>query len=510
MNSLNILSSRVSPSSSPVPSRTNSLGTLGLAVKQATDRDQDGDNAAPVSDTDTLVAEPEDSFPVEHPQSDEDEKHRAQIDEHTPLLGHSVTGFKNPDSRSSGWLSVPKRIATSFINSIRWVLSALAAPGVYLIAWLYDDDSRFAPLLRLSRSFSGRRKAKDYAETVDEKTGDFAPPASHGIGGRPMVAYSSSSGVSSESESDRDANRTAQTSGSKTSSRHARSKSLQPTEEIAPSRRSIRIKLHSEDSLRQRKHKKSQSSSARDSNLSPNDISAQLKSPTSPVGALTKYPRTPAPPRPLIPRRQPSYVNIEPVDARHQKTLILDLDETLIHSMSKGGRMSTGHMVEVRLATTYVGVGGQASIGPQHPILYYVHKRPHCDDFLRRVCKWYNLVIFTASVQEYADPVIDWLESERKFFSARYYRQHCTFRHGAFIKDLSSVEPDLSKVMILDNSPLSYMFHQDNAIPIQGWINDPTDNDLLHLVPMLEGLQYVSDVRALLALRGGEDGQHMA
>ena len=49
----------------------------------------------------------------------------------------------------------------------------------------------------------------------------------------------------------------------------------------------------------------------------------------------------------------------------------------------------------------------------------------------------------------------------------------------------------------------------DNAIPIQGWINDPTDNDLLHLVPMLEGLQYASDVRALLALRGGEDGQNM-
>jgi CTD nuclear envelope phosphatase 1 len=178
--------------------------------------------------------------------------------------------------------------------------------------------------------------------------------------------------------------------------------------------------------------------------------------------------------------------------------------------MSKGGRMSTGHMVEVRLNTTYVGVGGQTSIGPQHPILYWVNKRPYCDEFLRRVCKWYNLVVFTASVQEYADPVIDWLETERKFFSARYYRQHCTFRQGAFIKDLSSVESDLSRVMILDNSPLSYLFHQDNAIPIQGWINDPTDTDLMHLVPLLEGLQYVHDVRALLALRGGEDGQHMA
>lgn len=44
----------------------------------------------------------------------------------------------------------------------------------------------------------------------------------------------------------------------------------------------------------------------------------------------------------------------------------------------------------------------------------------------------------------------------------------------------------------------------DNAIPIEGWINDPSDSDLLHLIPLLEGLQYVTDVRALLALRRGE------
>lgn len=77
-----------------------------------------------------------------------------------------------------------------------------------------------------------------------------------------------------------------------------------------------------------------------------------------------------------------------------------------------------------------------------------------------QVCKWYNLIIFTASVQEYADPVIDWLEVERKYFAGRYYRQHCTFRNGAYIKDLAQVEPDLSKVMIIDNSPMSYIFHE--------------------------------------------------
>ncbi|EPS37143.1 hypothetical protein H072_9234 [Dactylellina haptotyla CBS 200.50] len=232
-----------------------------------------------------------------------------------------------------------------------------------------------------------------------------------------------------------------------------------PADEIAP-RRSIRIRLFSSE-----KQQKTKS----------------IKSPTSPSASLrlTRYPRLSGPPRPLLPKTNP------------QKTLILDLDETLIHSMSKGGSMASAHMVEVKL-------------DKQHAILYYVHKRPFCDEFLKKVCKWYNVVIFTASVQEYADPVIDWLDQEHKYFRARYYRQHCTYRDGVYIKDLSVVEPDLSKVMIVDNSPTSYIFHKDNAIPIEGWISDPSDHHLLHLIPILQALQYVTDVRAFLALRMGE------
>ncbi|KAK3681422.1 HAD-like domain-containing protein [Podospora appendiculata] len=534
MNSLNIISARVSPSASPAPTRTNSLSALSLAAVSSEERarDNNGDNTlSSLDEKERLTAEPDQYAADDRPASDE---HDFAIHEGTPLLSSAET--KDISPRGAPWVHLPKRIAATFINSIRWVLSTIAAPGVYLIACLYDEYGYFSPLVQLRKLFglyggNTQKMAADYHEgmAVSEKghrsmDGTIDPRAWRIRGS----SGSSSSGLSSESESDLDPDRRRQGHGQETSSsrpstaasaaaansRHARSKSLQPTEEIAPKRRSIRIKLHSDDSLPQRKHRKAQSASSGGGNGSgapaTNDISAQLKSPTSPLGALTKYPKTPAPPRPLIPRRQPSYINLDPASLTHQKTLILDLDETLIHSMSKGGRMSTGHMVEVRLNTTYVGVGGQASIGPQHPILYYVHKRPHCDEFLRRISKWFNLVIFTASVQEYADPVIDFLESDRKYFSARYYRQHCTFRHGAFIKDLSSVEPDLSKVMILDNSPLSYMFHQDNAIPIQGWISDPTDGDLMYLIPFLEGLQYVSDVRALLALRGGEDGQHMA
>lgn len=506
MNSLNILSSRVSPPPSTAPSRSNSITSLGL-VQSGLD-----------SDAETPSNE---SAPTKSPNDDEqdhvapEDKEQHMVGEYSPLLG----GPKELSSRSASWHLFPRRIAVSLINSFRWILSTLAAPGVYLFACLCDEQGKFSPFYPLKQLYGWFKGASfglgssRHKHALDDKDGSPL-----GRGGRPRsgtrsrASMSSNSSATSESERDAAKKGSRRRSGTSPTGR-TRSQSLDETDDPSGGKRSIRIKLNDDDALQHRRHRKTQSTASRtgkSGHLATPDISAQLKSPTSPAGALTKYPRTPAPPRPLIPRRQPSYLNLEPMPLKHQKTLILDLDETLIHSMSKGGRMSTGHMVEVRLNTTLVGAGGETSIGPQHPILYYVHKRPFCDDFLRRVCKWFNLVVFTASVQEYADPVIDWLEQERKFFSGRYYRQHCTYRQGAFIKDLSSVEPDLSKVMILDNSPLSYMFHQDNAIPIQGWISDPTDSDLLHLVPFLEGLQYVSDVRALLALRGGEDGQHMA
>ncbi|KAF4977765.1 hypothetical protein FZEAL_5731 [Fusarium zealandicum] len=454
MNSLNIITARVSPPPSPAQSRSNSISSIGIGIASEENPSHDQSNDRP-SGHDT------ESFPDDTFDESRFDTEKPRPDEGTPLLGDNGEGSK----RSSWWHSIPRRLASSIIGSIRWVLATLASPGVYLIACFYDEDGNFAPLTQLGKLFGlhrgHRHKADmDDAQTVSEKD-DYGRTSGYrrlAPRPRPVSGSSTSSGLSSESESD----------GSRSGSlgRHARSKSLQPTEENTPARRSIRIKLNSDEALRQRKHRKTQSAVARTkaSDLGGGDISSHLKSPTSPIAALTKYPKTPAPPRPLIPRRQPSYLNMEP-SMKQQKTLILDLDETLIHSMSKGGRMSTGHMVEVRLNTTYVGVGGQTSIGPQHPILYWVNKRPYCDEFLRRVCKWYNLVVFTASVQEYADPVIDWLEQERKFFSARYYRQHCTFRQGAFIKDLASVESDLSNVMILDNSPLSYLFHQGEKKP---------------------------------------------
>lgn len=469
-----------------------------------------------------------------------------EMSEKTPLLAGAIEP-EHPSKYSPRYSKLrlaAKRLVHALTESLKWVLSTLVSPGFYIITGFYDEKGRFSPLLpvrKLSRTLPKRNGRKSTAQAVglsgSSDPADLAISSSSDhknlrrktpVKELKFKPKGTDSFPPATSDSEADIGEKLLILDTPLESR-PRLQTSSSSEDVPQARRSIRIKMYNEDTTRRRKQKKERGDAVLGAGVTgrsqqPTLTVANIKSPTSPASSLklTKYPRGPAPPRPLIPRRQPSYstqTSSQASTTLTQKTLVIDLDETLIHSMAKGGRMSSGHMVEVKLNTT-VGYGG-ATLGPQHPILYYVHKRPHCDDFLRKVCKWYNLVVFTASVQEYADPVIDWLEQERKYFSARYYRQHCTFRNGAYIKDLSSVEPDLSKVMILDNSPLSYIFHEgkyftqdqdlvsdwlnlDNAIPIEGWINDPTDNDLLHLIPVLEALQYVTDVRALLALRRGE------
>lgn len=380
----------MSPPQTPAPSRSNSYGNLLSSTEGS------GPGSNPEED---LFSEK-----VEGSEGGEDIDDDRTVHEESPLLDKESNEHLGPEP--SRWRVIPKRISTAVIESIRWVLSTLAAPGVYLIACLYDDTDNFAPFSQLkklgsSMPGSSRRASTSQAlgiSPVDKERlvgGQNSGRPTNGRrgaarGSRAASSNSSSSGMSSESESDRD-RATSEGETPAGSSRHTRSKSLQTSDEIAPARRSIRIKLHNEDNLRQRKHRRAQSASTQSNGtgaVGAGEISpATLKSPTSPASSLlmTKYPRAPVPPRPLIPRRQPSYTIPDPPSGRLvQKTLILDLDETLIHSMAKGGRMSTGHMVEVKL-NTLVGPDGNSTLGPQHPILYYVHKRPHCDDFLRRV-----------------------------------------------------------------------------------------------------------------------------
>ncbi|PRT54418.1 Nuclear envelope morphology protein 1 [Wickerhamiella sorbophila] len=177
-----------------------------------------------------------------------------------------------------------------------------------------------------------------------------------------------------------------------------------------------------------------------------------------------------------------------------RKTLVLDLDETLIHSMGREVPGMATHLVEVD------HVDGISRI-------YFVAKRPHCDTFLSQVSQWFNVIIFTASVRSYADPMIDWVDESLGVVKRRMYRSHCVQSPLGYIKDLRTVDEDLSRVIIVDNSPVSYLWHKNNAVAIEGWISDPTDDALLHILPLLNALRYTTDVRSILCLTNGEDFQ---
>ncbi|XP_051023970.1 CTD nuclear envelope phosphatase 1 isoform X1 [Acomys russatus] len=175
-----------------------------------------------------------------------------------------------------------------------------------------------------------------------------------------------------------------------------------------------------------------------------------------------------------------------------KKILVLDLDETLIHSHHDGVLRPT-----VRPGTPPDFI--LKVVIDKHPVRFFVHKRPHVDFFLEVVSQWYELVVFTASMEIYGSAVADKLDNSRSILKRRYYRQHCTLELGSYIKDLSVVHSDLSSIVILDNSPGAYRSHPDNAIPIKSWFSDPSDTALLNLLPMLDALRFTADVRSVLS-----------
>ncbi|KAK6311192.1 hypothetical protein J4Q44_G00192470 [Coregonus suidteri] len=170
-----------------------------------------------------------------------------------------------------------------------------------------------------------------------------------------------------------------------------------------------------------------------------------------------------------------------------KKCVVIDLDETLVHSSFKP-ISNADFIVPVEID------------GTVHQV--YVLKRPHVDEFLQKMGELFECVLFTASLAKYADPVADLLD-QWGVFRARLFRESCVFHRGNYVKDLSRLGRELSNVIILDNSPASYIFHPENAVPVQSWFDDMSDTELQDLLPFFEGLSREEEVYGVLQdLRG--------
>jgi Dullard-like phosphatase family protein len=153
-----------------------------------------------------------------------------------------------------------------------------------------------------------------------------------------------------------------------------------------------------------------------------------------------------------------------------RKCLVLDLDETLVHSSFQPVD-KYDFLIPVEIEGNVYQV--------------YVAKRPHVDEFLKRMGEVYEVVIFTASLSKYADPVLDLLDIH-KVIDYRLFREHCTCLNDIYVKDMSIMGRPIESVFIIDNSPHAYSLQPENAFPCTSWFDDYEDNELLEFIPTLQ------------------------
>ena len=163
-----------------------------------------------------------------------------------------------------------------------------------------------------------------------------------------------------------------------------------------------------------------------------------------------------------------------------KKTLILDLDETLVHSSMRPFQ----RCADITLPINYNGKN----------IFIYVLRRPFLDKFLEEMSLLYEIIIFTASLADYSEPLLDIID-KKKVIKLRLNRSHCRHYQNIYIKDLKVINRNLKDMIIVDNNPESYLMNKENAIPILTWEDDPNDKELLKLIPVLKYLANVDDVR---------------
>ena len=143
---------------------------------------------------------------------------------------------------------------------------------------------------------------------------------------------------------------------------------------------------------------------------------------------------------------------------RKNYSLILDLDETLVH-FKVNNEDDTEGMLRIR---------------------------PGAISFLEEVGKYYELIVFTAATQDYGDLLIDAIEENNLFFEHRFYRQHTVIIGNDFIKDLNRIGRPIDKMIIVDNMPQNFRLQKENGINIKAfWGEDVNDNALEELGKIL-------------------------
>jgi CTD small phosphatase-like protein 2 len=160
---------------------------------------------------------------------------------------------------------------------------------------------------------------------------------------------------------------------------------------------------------------------------------------------------------------------LPPINQRYKYTLVLDMDETLVHFF-------------------FTHING----------MFFV--RPYCFEFLNELNNFYEIITFTAATKEYADNILNQLDLNDNIIKFRLYRQHITIMGFNVYKDLNKIGRDLSKIIIIDNLKENFKIQPNNVIFIKTWISDVNDTQFKDLLKILKdiAISNVDDVRPII------------
>lgn len=188
--------------------------------------------------------------------------------------------------------------------------------------------------------------------------------------------------------------------------------------------------------------------------------------------------------RPTAEKIKELKVEFGPVD--RQKTLILDMDETLIHAKPK---IKGNEDFEGDYEITLEDEEGE--------LVFMVKMRPGLVECLERLAQFYEIAVFTAAERTYATKIIKHFDPDEKYIKHILSREHCVHVDNYYVKDLRIIgDRKLEDMVIVDNSIVAFAFNLDNGVPINDFRGDePMDEELIYMTSYLEDIYHYDDIR---------------